>query len=146
MALRIILGFVFVGMAVGQLVSWQRMPEILGAYQALSAAALPWLAGALAGAELVCGTWFLARPRSHELTPVWVYTAVSVVWAVLGVQAYLRGLEVANCGCFGVYLTQRLSPFVLAQDALLLVYAGWMIRAGMRARQPAPEREEVRVG
>jgi len=45
------------------------------------------------------------------------------VWAALGGQAYLHGLSVANCGCFGVYLAQRLSWLILAQDALLLVYA-----------------------
>lgn len=75
--------------------------------------------------------------------PVWVYTAVAGVWAVLGLQAQLRGLPVANCGCFGVYLTQRLSWFVLAQDALLLVYAALMVRAARRGphrgrRAPLP--------
>ncbi len=50
-----------------------------------------------------------------------------------GLQAYLRGLPLDNCGCFGVYLTQRLSLFVLAQDALLLVYAAVLFR-GTRQR------------
>jgi hypothetical protein len=67
------------------------------------------------------------------LAPVWIYTGVSLIWAVLGGQAYLRGVHVANCGCFGRYLSQRLSGFVLAQDALLLVYAIVMIRASRRA-------------
>jgi hypothetical protein len=144
MVLRTILGVVYMAMAVGQLASWWRMPQILDAYDALPAAALPWLAGLLVVGELVCGVWFVARPRSPALAPVWVYTAVSLVWAVLGVQGYLRGLSIDNCGCFGVYLTQRLSWFVLAQDALLLVYAAVMIRSGLRARRAAaPDRTEV---
>jgi hypothetical protein len=137
MVLRIILGAVYTAMAVGQVASWRRMPQILVAYQVLPAPALPWLAGALVVGELVCGVWFLARPRSQALVPVWVYTGVSLVWAVLGVQGHLRGLPVDNCGCFGVYLTQRLSWFVLAQDALLLVYAAVLIRSGLRARRAA---------
>ncbi len=74
--------------------------------------------------------------------------------AVLGLQAQLRGLTVTNCGCFGVYLSQRLSWFVVAQDALLLVYAALMLRAARRTRTvtaPArtaallvPTREEER--
>ena len=48
-------------------------------------------------------------------------------------RAYLRGLAVDNCGCFGLYLSQRLSWFVLLQDALLLVYAALMIRSARRA-------------
>jgi len=135
--LRIVLGAVYTAMAVGQLASWSRMPAILGAYDAVPAVALPWLAGALVVGELVAGVWLLARPRSYALAPVWVYTAVSGVWAVLGLQAQLRGLPVANCGCFGVYLSQRLSWFVLAQDALLLGYAALMVRAARRTRRHA---------
>lgn len=132
-----ILGAVYTAMAVGQAASWRRMSGILDAYDLLPAGVSPWLAGVVIAGEVVCGVWFLARPRSHALTPVWVYTAVSAVWAILGAQAYLRGVSVANCGCFGIYLSQRLSAFVLAQDALLLLYAAIMIRSGLRARHAA---------
>ena len=140
MRLRIILGGLYAAMAAGQLLSWPRMPGILGAYHTVPAPALPVLAGALIAAELVAGVWLLTRPRSRSLTPMWVYTAVTVVWAVLGLQAQMRGLPVANCGCFGVYLAQRLSWFVLAQDALLLGYAALMVRAARRGRARAPVR------
>ncbi len=60
MWLRAILGVVYTAMAAGQVASFTRMPAIVG--------------------ELVCGLWLLARPRSHALAPVWVYTAVSGVW------------------------------------------------------------------
>jgi hypothetical protein len=55
-------------------------------------------------------------------------------------QAQVRGLPVTNCGCFGVYLSQRLSWFVLAQDALLLGYAVLMVRAARPTAtgQPVP--------
>jgi len=137
--LRLILGVVYLGMAAGQLLSWAQMPQILGAYQAGGPAAMRVLAVLLIAGELFCGLWFAARPRSPALTPVWVYTGVSVVWATLGTQAFLRGLDVGNCGCFGVYLSQRLSWFVLAQDGLLLVYAVLMIRGGIAAQRLATE-------
>lgn len=131
--LRLILGIVFVGMGVGQLVSWSSMPEILAAYDLLGETGSGVLAAALIGGELVAGVWFLVRPRSQVLSPVWVYAAVSVAWTVLGGQAYLRGVDVDNCGCFGRYLTQELSWFTLAQDGLLLVYAVLMVRSARRA-------------
>lgn len=134
MWLRIILGVTYTAMAAGQLASWPRMPDILGAYDAVPVAALPWLASALIIGELVSGVWLAVRPRSRALAPVWLYTAVTLAWATLGLQAQLRGLSVDNCGCFGMYLTQRLSWFVLAQDALLLLYAVLMIRGGRRGR------------
>lgn len=116
------------------------MPAILGAYRLVPEPLLPAFAATLIIAELTCGLWFAVRPRSRAAAPVWIYTAVSVVWAVLAAQAYLRGLPIENCGCFGRYLTQRLSLFVLAQDALLLIYVALLLR-GLRS---APHRPTVR--
>lgn len=128
MVLRIVLGALSTAMAVGQLAFFGHMPGILTAYGLVGGAAAAALAVALIAGELVCGVWFLARPRSTARAPVWVFAAVSVAWSLLAVQAYARGLTVANCGCFGVYLTQRLSWFVLVQDALMLFYAGLLLR------------------
>ncbi|MFG3037211.1 MauE/DoxX family redox-associated membrane protein [Streptomyces sp. NPDC048330] len=144
MVLRIVLGTVYTAMAIGQLASFGYMPGILAAYGLVDGAGATALAAALIAGELVAGVWFLARPRSRALAPVWVYTGVSVVWTMLAVQAYARGLTVDNCGCFGIYLTQRLSWFVLVQDALTLLYAGILIRSARRAPAPSPaDREEA---
>lgn len=143
MIIRLVLGAIFTGMAAGQAVSWPRMPEILAAYQVPGVANRGFVA-VLIAAQLVCGLWLLARPRSTSLAPVWLYLAVALLWTGLGLQGVLRGLEVANCGCFGAYLVQRLSWFVLAQDALLLGYGYLMVRSARRARgvvtEPAPAR------
>ena len=133
MWLRLILGAVYTAMAAGQAASWAAMPGILGAYQVGGPAAMRALAAVLIAGELAAGLWFLARPRSAALTPVWIYALVGAIWAGLGAQAFARGLVVANCGCFGAYLPQRLSWFVLAQDALLLGYAAMLVRGGRRA-------------
>lgn len=137
MILRLILGAVYTVMAIGQTLSWPDMPDILAAYQVPGVANHGFVA-VLITAELACGLWLLLRPRARTRTPVWLYTAVTLLWAGLGLQGVLRDLDVANCGCFGIYLSQRLSWFVLAQDALLLVYAGLMLRATRRARSAAP--------
>ncbi|MFI2367383.1 MauE/DoxX family redox-associated membrane protein [Streptomyces sp. NPDC018833] len=139
MVLRIVLGAVYTAMAVGQLASFGHMPGILAAYGLVDGAAATASAVALIVGELVSGVWFLARPRSRTVAPVWVFTAVSVMWTFLAAQAYARGLTVTNCGCFGVYLSQRLSWLVLAQDALTLLYAGLLLRGARRApAAPAP--------
>ncbi|WP_234388631.1 hypothetical protein [Streptomyces sp. AS58] len=61
-------------------------------------------------------------------------------------QAYARGLAVDNCGCFGLYLTQRLSWFVLLQDAATLLYAGLLFRSARRAPVPSPAGREEASG
>jgi hypothetical protein len=133
MVLRIVLGALFAAMAAGQLASFGQMPGILAGYGLVAGSGATVLAVALIVGELVCGVWFLARPRSRAMAPVWVFTGVAMVWALLAVQAYARGLAVANCGCFGIYFSQRLSWFVLVQDALLLFYAGLPIRTARGA-------------
>lgn len=142
--LRLVLGVVYLGMATGQLASWSAMPAILGAYRLLPQPLLPAFAAGLIIGELTCGLWFVTSPRSRAAAPVWIYTAVSMTWAGLAVQAYLRGLPVENCGCFGRYLTQRLSLFVLAQDALLLTYAALLLRSARSAPRRPVASEEAR--
>lgn len=139
MVLRLALGAICTAMAVGQLASPDRMPDILSAYGLVHGAAATSPAVLLIACAMGCGLWFLARPRSRAATPVWVYTAVSLAWSGLAAQAYARGLTVDNCGCFGAYLTQRLTWFVLAQDALALLYAGLLLRGARRSgAAPAP--------
>lgn len=147
MVLRIVLGAVYTAMAMGQLTSFGQMPAILSAYGLVTGGVATVLAVALIVGELVCGLWFLARPRSKGLTPVWVYTGVSVVWSLLAAQAFARGLVVPNCGCFGIYFTQRLGWLVLLQDGLMLLYAGLLIHTARRAHAPShTEGEEVTRG
>ncbi|MFI7140862.1 MauE/DoxX family redox-associated membrane protein [Streptomyces massasporeus] len=138
MVLRLVLGALCAAMAAGQLASFDAMPGILGAYRLVDGRAATGLAVVLIAGELVCGAWFLARPRSTAIAPVWVFTGVSLIWSTLAVQAFARGLTVDNCGCFGVYLSQRLSWFVLAQDALLLLYAALLLRGARSARPAIP--------
>jgi Methylamine utilisation protein MauE len=144
MVLRIVLGTVFTAMALGQLASIGEMPRILAAYGLVDHAAVMVVAVALIVGELVCGVWFLARPRSRAVVPVWAYTAVAVVWSGMAVQAYGRGLVVANCGCFGVYLSQSLSWFVFVEDALMLFYAVLLLRCSRGARAGPGAQEAAR--
>jgi hypothetical protein len=135
MILRLVLGVTYTAMAAGQLASWTAMPAILSAYGAGGHQAMTVLAAVLIAGELASGLWFLAAPRSRARTPVWIYTAVSLLWAALAGQAFARALAVAVCGCFGRYLPQPLSWIVLAEDALLLLYAVLLLRSSPRPAQ-----------
>lgn len=57
--------------------------------------------------------------------------AMYLVWLSV---ALLRGLQLDNCGCFGVYLARPLTPFTLVEDALLLAAATALLLACWRAR------------
>ncbi|MFJ7768711.1 MauE/DoxX family redox-associated membrane protein [Streptomyces sp. NPDC097107] len=137
MILRVVVGSVLAAMALGQLASFDAMPAILTTYGLTSKAASTALAMALVGAEAVTAGWFLARPRSRAITPVWLYAGVAVVWSVLAAQAFARGLDLDNCGCFGTYLAQPLRWYVLVEDALMLLYA-WLLWRAVRRARPDP--------
>lgn len=134
--LRLLLGAVYTGIDLAQLASFSQMPAILGAYGLVHGSAARLLAGLFIAGELLCGLWFLARPRSRAALPVWVYTAVSASWALLAVQAVARNLVVNNCGCFGHYLPQHLGAVTLTEDALTLLYAAVLLRV-IHRRPPA---------
>ncbi|MEU2911957.1 MauE/DoxX family redox-associated membrane protein [Streptomyces massasporeus] len=145
MILRLVLGAVLAAMALGQLASFDAMPAVMTTYGLTSGAVSTALAVALIGAEAVTAVWFLAWPRSRAAAPVWSYTGVAVVWAVLASQAFARGLVLDNCGCFGTYLAQPLRWYVLVEDALMLLYA-WLLWRGLRrtgtASPPATARAD----
>lgn len=123
-------------MALGQALS---LPEFTAAVASYRVAAetgsgmLAWsllLLQVLAGAGLLSG-WPRIRPVAG-----WAGLAVALLWSALAVQAFARGLSVPNCGCFGRYLAQELSWWVLVQDGYFVLLALIALRSAYRDRTP----------
>lgn len=82
--------------------------------------------------EMASGAGLLVAGIARRV-PRWTRVAataafvVSIAYAIMTTRAYVFGLAIENCTCFGKYLAQRLSPFVLAQDAYMLFYTGWQL-------------------
>lgn len=124
---RIYLGVLLAAMALGQLLSLGRFTDALADYDAGSASAL---AAVLIALEATAALGLLAVPtlrRAGALAGI----AAAAVWSALAVQALARGLDVDNCGCFGAYLSQPLTGWVVPQDALFLLVALWVARGAL---------------
>lgn len=80
----------------------------------------------LIATEALAGVALLRRARGGATLAI----AVAVAWTVLGTQAFIRGLPIANCGCFGVHLGQPLRWWVLLEDADFIALAAWVCRDG----------------
>lgn len=117
-------------MAAGQLRDLGAFRAILADYDFGNPALLAVL---LLVGELLAGSWLLFALRQRPIVPAVVFTGTSILWSLLATQAFVRGLVIPNCGCFGVYLGQPLRWWVLIQDALLLLYSGLLLT---RARSP----------
>ncbi len=131
---RLLFALLVLAMATGQLLSFSAFVQAIASYQIAGETLSLILSVALVAAELFAGIGLLAgRPRSRYLAGS-VGFGVAVTWSALAVQAFLRGLDVANCGCFGRYLAQRLSWYVLLQDAYFLILAYLAMRSASRDR------------
>lgn len=134
--LRYYLAALLLAMAGGQLLSLPEFAGIIESYE-LGPSGFAWpLALAIVGAELAGGAGLLG-PRSWQVPGSTITLAVAIAWTVLAVQAFVRGLEVTNCGCFGAYFGQELRWYVLLQDALFVASAGWLRIRIARASPPA---------
>lgn len=129
---RLLFALLVLAMAIGQLLSFSAFVEAIAGYQLAGETLSRIMSLALVAGELFAGIGLLTGgPRFRHLAGS-VGFGVAVTWSALAVQAFLRGLDVANCGCFGRYLAQRLSWFVLLQDAYFLILAYLAKRSACR--------------
>lgn len=127
------LAVLLLAMALGQLSDVGGFVDILMAYEVGDRTAAWGIAVALMTGELLGGVGLLRRGQRRRASLVAVLVAVG--WTVLAAQAFLRGLAISNCGCFGVHLGQPLRWWVLLEDAEFVGLALWVAR-GVRRSQP----------
>lgn len=131
-------GLLLVGMGAGQLASFSALRRVLGEYDLFGNAAST--AVVVVAVELAGSLGLLASasvPRSIGRAAGLAGLAVACFWSVLAAQAFARGLELDNCGCFGAYLAQPLRWWVLVEDAYMLVLA-WYAAAAAGLPIPTP--------
>lgn len=130
---RYVLVVLLLAMAVGQLSDVAGFVDIVATYE-VGGRAVAWvLAVGLIVGELTAGAGLVVRGRPARRQHAAVAAVVvALVWSVLAVEAFARGLVLANCGCFGVHLGQPLRWWILLEDAELVVLALWVRHATLR--------------
>lgn len=108
----------------------------LGRFRAIpptltAAAATVWVAVELT-AFLALGITALIPIRILFIIGASAAVIDALAYAVLTIGTKLRGIEVLNCTCFGVFLPQRLSIFVIIQDIYMLAWTFWMLQVALR--------------
>jgi hypothetical protein len=123
--LRIFIGLVLFTTAVGKLLDARGFARILGSYQALPEGLLLPLAFAIPIAELALSIWLFSAVRlaGAALASAVVHFAYAI-WSAVGV---LRGLQLPNCGCFGVFLARPLGWSTVAEDILMVALSLWLL-------------------
>jgi uncharacterized membrane protein YphA (DoxX/SURF4 family) len=94
---------------------------VVEAYRVLPEVMVPIAAWVLAIGELALAAWLLsARAPRAAASALVVLHVVYFGWISV---AALRGLEIANCGCFGVYWPRPLTALTFVEDAVLIALA-----------------------
>lgn len=117
--LRIGLGLLILASGVGKALDIDGFAAVLATYElGLSTQALLPLASVVCVVELGLGIWLLGgvAVRAAAIAAAMLNFAYFVL---LG-TALLRGLDLPNCGCFGVYLARPLRWYSPLEDLLLI--------------------------
>lgn len=127
-----VLGALYVAQGLGKALAPSGYVVALDAFDLFPRAALWPVVVTWTAIELLAGAGLLYAGLARRVSRGAVYAAaaalvVGVAYAVMTTRATLLHIHVGNCTCFGKFMAQPLSPFVLAQDALMLVYTAWQL-------------------
>jgi hypothetical protein len=123
--IQLILGALFLAMSVGQILNFAAFVEILATYQFFTSDALSFFAAIIILTELYAGLGlvFTKLPFPYRKAAGVFGVLVALFWTILGAQAFVRGLDISNCGCFGAYLAQPLRWWILVEDIFFVAGA-----------------------
>ncbi len=124
-----LLAAVLLATGLGKALDVEGFGAVLAGYRLLPPGSEAFVALAITIAELGLAAALLHRPwrRGAAWGAVLLFLANAVVLSL----TLLRGIELANCGCFGVFWPRPLRPWTPLED---LALAGLALIAGMRPK------------
>jgi len=140
--IQVVLALLLAATACGKLLDLPGFVAVLDTYAALPETWLSPVALAVIAVEVVLAALFFlrVRPRATALACALLHVAYAA-WAA---AALARGLRLANCGCFGVFLPRPLTWLTVGEDliatAVSLVLWRLLRAPAAAAGQPAPAR------
>ena len=131
--LRFLLGALILGTGVGKALDVAGFIRVMETYRLLTPAFLYPVAVAVTAGELALGVWLLSgwRPTTAVLAAI----AVNLGYAVLLSITLVRGLDLKNCGCFGIFLARPLRWFSPLED-LALAGLSWLLYRRISGPEP----------
>ncbi len=124
--LQVLVGGIIFGSALGKSLDLPGFVEVLKTYQAFSPSVLWPLATIVTLGEFILGTWILSgyQLRTSALLGAVMNTGYAG-WMTISL---LRGLDLPNCGCFGVFFPQPLTWRSPIEDLVLVALCGLLVK------------------
>ncbi len=116
--LQYLFGAIFVFTSIGKLLDNRGFAVVLEAYQIFPASVLLPLALLLSLFEFFLGIKLFRGRALRSLAGVVI--CINAGYLALAAVTLARGIPIANCGCFGVFLARPLTTMTLVEDGVLL--------------------------
>lgn len=123
--LRLFIAVVLLTTGLGKALDIPGFVEVLITYQALA----DWMLYPVA----------LGTTATELITSFWLFSGRLVFWAALAslglhvvftlwtAVTFLRGLDIPNCGCFGVFFARPLDGWTIVEDLVMVAFSGLLI-------------------
>jgi hypothetical protein len=111
--------------ATGKLADMGGFSAVVATYEVLPILSVPLAAWGLALFELLLAIWLIVAKQIRIAAKCLV--ALHLVYLIWLLVALLRGLNIPNCGCFGVYFPRPLTVFTLLEDLVLVGLSVWFL-------------------
>jgi hypothetical protein len=128
--LRLFIGFVLLATAAGKLLDVRGFAGVLRTYEAFPEDALLPVAIGAPLAELALALWLFSGRRMTGAAAAAL--GMHLFYAGWAAASVLRGLKLANCGCFGVFLARPLGWNTVLEDLVLTGLSAWLLALARR--------------
>jgi hypothetical protein len=130
---RIVIGVVCLASALGKSLDLSGFVEVLTTYRLFADWSLWPMAICITGLEWVLGLWLLAgwRIETGALFALVMYG----LYAAGLVVTLLRGIDLPNCGCYGVFFPRPLRWYSPLEDLVLVGMCYALRRSGKKDRE-----------
>lgn len=128
--LRGFIGLVLLATGAGKLLDVRGFARILGSYRVLPEESLLPLALAIPIAELALAIWLFSGRRLAGAALI--SSAMHLLYAGWSAGGVTRGLELPNCGCFGIFLARPLGWSTVAEDIVMVGLSLWLLTLARR--------------
>jgi len=116
--IRYFIGVLLLSTAIGKLLDIQGFAKVVDSYQVFSGWITAPIGLAMSLTELGLAIWLFSGKKLGLAALIAAGMHGSfIIWILI---AMARGLEILNCGCFGVFLARPMGWITVAEDAFML--------------------------
>ena len=134
--LRIFIVGILLGSAVGKALDFSGFIEVLKTYHVFPPSMLIMVAVVVTGSELFLGLWILSGWQL--VMSALAAAGMNFVYAIWMTVTLLRGLELSNCGCFGVFFPRPLTWSSPLEDMVMVAFCCVLAYLAKALNSPKP--------